>query len=318
MKQDVLKCIQAYCKRTETTGKPITLLHKDFISYPAYPVITMDKFTQGLQSLGKRVIKDLENRCLEFMSLYGPGSYEDFTKQKEFVTQKFWDSLAKKFKPERSLKSKKIARACKDILVDKVVQVPVQVPEVNAKLDGILPRNWYKISIQEKKDIINKTTDPEILKVLTKGLQVAELVDTAVARLKDVTGDQKKTQESEKPLQAPNSGDYKNRLPIDWNKMALPERIDFAKKIQHNGFLTYVLSLDETLAEYFKKLKTKEKKPSISLYVNLFSVPSKSTSDESKALLKSFVDSLNMLGRARLEYVELIDPPVVEIREVRR
>jgi hypothetical protein len=100
--------------------------------------------------------------------------------------------------------------------------------------------------------------------------------------------------------------------------MILSERIDFAKKIQHKDFLKYVLSLDEALTDYIRKIKPKETKQAVSLYVNLFSIPSKSTSDESKTLLKSFVDTLNMLGRARLEYMEIVDPPVIEIREVRR
>jgi hypothetical protein len=112
--------------------------------------------------------------------------------------------------------------------------------------------------------------------------------------------------------------DYKSQLPVDWNKMTRSERIDFVKKIQHKGFYAYVLSLDNDLAEYIKSTKKNVSKQSLSLYVNLFSFPSKSASDESKALLKSFVESLNMLGRARLEYVELVDPPVVEVREVRR
>ena len=195
----------------------------------------------------KKVIKDLENLCLEFMAIHGPSldSRINFLKQKEFVTTNFWERLAKKSGLEIVVEQKP---------VDPEPQTTV--PPVESKA---LPEN--------------------------------------------------KTQPAE---------DYKTRLPLDWNKMVLPERIDFAKKIQHKGFLTYVLSLDESLAEYLKKLKTKEKKPGINLYVSLFSTPSKSTSEESKALLKSFVDSLNMLGRARLEYVELVDPPVIEIREVRR
>lgn len=250
MKQDVLKNIQSYCKNRKTRGRLITALHKDFIAYPTYPAIPLHEFEQGLQSLEKKVIKDLEIQCLEFMTIHGSSleSRASFVKQKEFVTTNFWERLAKKSGLE-------------------IVVGP-------------------------------KPVDPE--------------PQTTVPPVEPKALPENKTQPAEQPQ------DYKTRLPLDWNKMILPERIDFAKKIQHKGFLTYVLSLDESLAEYLKKLKTKEKKQGINLYVSLFSIPSKSTSEESKALLKSFVDSLNMLGRARLEYVELVDPPVIEIREVRR
>ena len=51
--------------------------------------------------------------------------------------------------------------------------------------------------------------------------------------------------------------------------------------------------------------------------MNLFSFPSDTTSPEAKTLLKRFVEQLNLLGRARLQYVECSNQPVVEIRETR-
>lgn len=108
---------------------------------------------------------------------------------------------------------------------------------------------------------------------------------------------------------------FADQLPLNWLMMTLPERIDFVKKISHEEFKSYVLKQDPDLAKYMKRIKPDSKK--MSLYVSLFSFPSDTTSEEAKQLLKSFVDSLNQLGRARLQYMECTDPPVVEIREVR-
>lgn len=57
--------------------------------------------------------------------------------------------------------------------------------------------------------------------------------------------------------------------------------------------------------------------PRKSLYMSLFRHPTTSMSQESKDLLKSFVDTLNGSKRAKLEIVEYISPAMFEIREVR-
>ena len=126
---------------------------------------------------------------------------------------------------------------------------------------------------------------------------------------------------SSKPqiVETEKSGDFKEKMPLNWGIMSKGERIDFVGKIQDKEFKEFVLKQDKSLSQYFKGAsKWADKKSPINLYVNLFSFSSKTTSEEAKCLVKSLIESLNMLGRARLQYVELTDPPVVEIREVRR
>jgi len=52
-----------------------------------------------------------------------------------------------------------------------------------------------------------------------------------------------------------------------------------------------------------------------SVYMTLWSHDAKGVSEESRALLKDFLDTLNRSARSRMEFVELRDPEVIEIRE---
>ena len=98
--------------------------------------------------------------------------------------------------------------------------------------------------------------------------------------------------------------------------MSLSERIDFVNKVQHQGFLKFILEKDKRIGSFFSKVK-KPDKLALKMYVLLFSFPSDNYSEESKNLLKCFIEVLNQIGRASLQYVECSNPNVVEIREVR-
>lgn len=109
---------------------------------------------------------------------------------------------------------------------------------------------------------------------------------------------------------------YERLLPHNWGIMTYSERIDFTLKVQHEGFLNFILDSDKKLKVYFSNLK--EKKDSrLKLYITLFSINSDQYSTEAKDLLKDFVKSLNKLGRAKLQVIECTDPDVLEVREIR-
>lgn len=109
---------------------------------------------------------------------------------------------------------------------------------------------------------------------------------------------------------------YEKLLPHNWGIITYSERIDFTLKVQHEGFLNYILDSDKKLKTYFSNLK--EKKDSrLKLYITLFSINSNDYTEESKKLLKDFVKALNKLGRAKLQVIECTDPDVLEVREIR-
>ena len=51
------------------------------------------------------------------------------------------------------------------------------------------------------------------------------------------------------------------------------------------------------------------------LYVSVFTASSESVPPGAKALLKSFIESLNQANRASMELVEYADPKILEVRE---
>lgn len=109
---------------------------------------------------------------------------------------------------------------------------------------------------------------------------------------------------------------YHRLLPADWATKTFSEKIDFTVKVQHKGFLNFILDSDKKIKEYYSRLVEK-RDPKLKLYITLFTIPAKKYSKESKDLLKDFVDSLNQLGRAKLQYLECTNPDMVEIREIR-
>ena len=64
------------------------------------------------------------------------------------------------------------------------------------------------------------------------------------------------------------------------------------------------------------KLETK-KDTRLKLYITLFVISGDAYDDQAKELLKTFINTLNKLGRAKLQYVECTNPSVIEIREMR-
>lgn len=109
---------------------------------------------------------------------------------------------------------------------------------------------------------------------------------------------------------------YQNLLPENWEKMTNPQRIDFTKKVHHEGFRDYIFSIDPKVAKFFREMRKKSPN-TMAVYVTLFSFPAENYSNEAQGLLKTFVNTLNDLGRSRLQYVECNEPHVIEIREIR-
>lgn len=110
---------------------------------------------------------------------------------------------------------------------------------------------------------------------------------------------------------------YENLLPGNWEEMTRPQRIDFTKKVHHEGFRQFIFSQDPKIGKFFQQMAKKKNPTVMPVYVTLFSFPAENYSVEARGLLKLFVTVLNDLGRSRLEYVECNEPHVVEIREVR-
>lgn len=112
------------------------------------------------------------------------------------------------------------------------------------------------------------------------------------------------------------SDPYKRLLPLDWDDMPLSKRIDFVSGVKHEGFREYLLGLDGKVKTYLTRAKNSIEKP-LNLYITVFSIPADNYSEESKNLLKTFVSNLNLIGRGKLQYVELSEPHIIEVREIR-
>lgn len=113
-----------------------------------------------------------------------------------------------------------------------------------------------------------------------------------------------------------DEGVYEKLLPVKWGKMTVTEKIDFTGKVQHQGFFKYLLDSNPRIKDFFSKVK-KSDKPTLKMYVSVFSFPSDNYTEEAKNLLKCFVEVLNQVGRANLQYIECSNPNTIEIREVR-
>lgn len=290
----VLKNVATFCKGTVTVGKKVNALYQEYLT--KYPVTSVREFEEALLQLNKTVIKNLRDKCQKFAQKC-PGSsidtYKSFIVREEYITQNLWDKLL----GNKSVKSKWFPG------------------EGNSKL----PSDWETYLPKHKISFIQNCTNFLVLDEIIKHEKDPLLVAEACSRTESVTNT--KPQEGPIQKQAPSrekqGTDFGSMLPVNWAAMTKGERLDFVKKIQHKDFLKFVLNLDKSLNEYLTVRKTPVKTPQVSLYVNLFTFPS-SVSEESKSLVKGLVESLNMMGRARLQYLELTDPPIIEIREVRR
>lgn len=290
----VLKNVTNFCKGTVTLGKKINDLYQEYLT--KYPVTSVREFEEALLQLNKTVIKNLQDKCQKFVQKYPkyPGSdatiYKSFIVREEFITQNLWDKLL----GNKSVKSKWFPG------------------EGNSKL----PSDWETYLPRHKISFIQNCTNFLVLDEIIKHEKDPALVAEACSRTESITKSQEGPIQKQAPSREKQGLDFGSMLPVNWDAMTRGERLDFVKKIQHKDFLKYVLDLDKSLKEYTVR-KTPVKTPQVSLYVNLFTFPS-SVSEESKSLVKGLVESLNMLGRARLQYLELTDPPIIEIREVRR
>lgn len=120
-----------------------------------------------------------------------------------------------------------------------------------------------------------------------------------------------------RPLRKIDRDAYAKLLPVNWAEMTYSNMVNFTKRVQHEGFREYILSKNEKLRKYFERLP-KKSDVRMGLYVTLFSFKEKEYDNKAKELLRRFVTMLNGLGRARFEYIELKDPGIVEIRELRK
>jgi len=109
---------------------------------------------------------------------------------------------------------------------------------------------------------------------------------------------------------------HKDSMPLEWDKMSFSTRLEFYQNIKDKDFKDYVAAKEPKLKDYDIKSQT-SKKSAFRLYVTLYSFRADKASKETKARIKELVDALNSLGRGRLQYVETLNPPTIEIREVR-
>lgn len=400
MNEKFITCLKLYCKKHPTVGRPVTVLHKEYLSIPINPQVPLDVFEQGLQALGKTVIKNLEKACIEFMGINSTHSYLKFVTTKENISDKFWLSCVEKAnkivppgpRPDptgKNAPSFDVAdkRALELLKTPSVLPTPpspleIQVKQPEDVLDRVLPASlsgsapeesstlvtydlglspldfdvvktladiagknteefpeyWQALNNYHREKIIMMVSNPAILETMMRKVKKPLIVNMARKRwnelkaLKFAIGVVPKEVVPEKPHMV--RSEAKTKLPITWDEMTRSERIDFVKKIKDKNFYLYVLGLDKSLAQYVSQVKDIKKNPEqhpnqIKLttkynkacpsYISLFRFPSKSVSDESKTLLRSFVAALNKWGRAQLEYTEVLDPnPEIEIREVRR
>lgn len=120
-----------------------------------------------------------------------------------------------------------------------------------------------------------------------------------------------------RPIRKIDRDAYAKLLPVNWTEMTYSNMVNFTKRVQHEGFREYIFSKNEKLRKYFERLP-KKSDVRMGLYVTLFSFKGKEYDNKAKELLRRFVTMLNGLGRARFEYIELKDPGIVEIRELRK
>jgi hypothetical protein len=314
---DSLKNVVSFCKSTATIGKRINDLYRLYLN--TQPAITLSAFEEALLRLDKTVIKDLQVKCKKYVQEHSgetnAKNYGNFIKSEEYITRKLWDRLV-------GYQSRK-----------KNKWVPGR--------DGSLVNpNWGTYTREHKTALIRRCTDSLILNDIIKNEEDMEVINEACIRADTLEEEKKLASVEVKKAQAnvrlqkafdyakqraaldrarettPQKPDFKSMLPVNWDAMSKGERVDFAKKIQHKEFYKYILDLDKTLVDYLNSGK-KTPGPSVNLYVNLFTFPS-SANEEAKTLVKGLVEALNMMGRARLQYIELTEPPIIEIREVRR
>jgi hypothetical protein len=313
--------IKKFFKNHETVDQKVSDLYNRFKA-ARKKELTLEEFEQALILLKKKIIIRLKEKCRQYIANMGTDSYAKFIREEEYISKKFWDDVGAgvlvnslpsgwtnfhwvqkekfiKTVTNRELLDYLLSRenlepvktACRDRIAKLEFNKSFEMaPEPSADLipPGVVPLS--------RKRPAARTRQPKDQKPNWGGITYQPVF------LGDPESETKER--------------YAKLLPVSWVKMTFPERVDFTRKVQHEGFFSYILESDKKLKEYFSKMNHVNPER-VKLYVTVFSFPSDSYSEESKNLLKTFVNSLNMTGRARLQYVQCSEPNVIEIREVR-
>lgn len=276
-------------------------LYNQFKALKAYKnsKISYEAFELHLLKLNKKIIRALREDCYQYIAVNGAESYPKYIREKEFVSRKFWKNI------------------CKTVPVIPVVPTTVALPTPNPPL--------HPVKLKAAEPPINTVEDPPVVPSLNEDC-FQYIRKNGVDSYQNYIREKKfipkrfwnkicKEKLSDNP-DIPNiEDDYYKLLPLDWVKMSFSDRIEFTKKVQHPDFLKYIFKLDSKLEGYLKKIR--HNPTDLKLYVNIFTIPSETYSEEAKSLLKLFVDALNMTGRARLQFVQCTKPDIIEIREVK-
>lgn len=293
MDKKVIKSIILFCKNNETVAKPVAELYKNYIKKEGVCLgISQGQFEFGLLVLKKKVILNLRNKCLDFIKA-GLGSYEEFITVNEPITKVFWDYI--------------VGQDFSGIVENHARTLPVVKSTQVLSHKQRVPANWKDMSSLEK---------AEFFKGIEKDDEFKAYVLALDPNLKKYMESQDNKREPSQN-KAAEEVDYKSLLPVNWVSMSFSDRVSFAISIEDTDFKAYVLTQDPKIANYLKYLKSNRNDKSFNLYVTLYSFPADSKSTETKDTLKDFVSALNKLGRSRLQYLEISEPPLVEIREVK-
>lgn len=290
-KSDFLSTLTSFCKSNKISDAPLQESYNRFKKFYKHTV-TPYAFEKGLEALNKGVIKKLKDKCFVFIKNECPNSYEAFVERYEFITDRFWEEIKAQANHENTLATHK----------------------------SKIPHNWDTMSFSEKIEFTKNIKNDIEFKayVMAKDPEIKEYFKNSVDKA-DTPLDSTEQTISNAPEINPQemSSDYKSKMPLNWSDMSFSSRVDFAKAIKDEKFKAFVFTQDPKIANYFKHLKNNIKDKSFNLYVTLYSFPANSKSAETKSTLKDFVSTLNKLGRSRLQYLEISEPPLVEIREVK-
>jgi hypothetical protein len=119
------------------------------------------------------------------------------------------------------------------------------------------------------------------------------------------------------PVDVREKDTFKKLLPVNWGIMTTAERIEFSMDVKSKEFLKYIYSIEPSIENFIKNVKKETGNEESPFYVSIFKFPPNNYPDNYKKLIRDLVDKLNLYGRANLQYVECLHPPVIEIREVR-
>ena len=317
-----------------------------------YAYCTFKQFELVLLELNKRVIINLKKTCIEFVEQQGD-AYEKFIEKNEFITKDLWNLLIseeKLIKEQTDVKLLEnyfgyVAKVCpprsaqilQELILARILKLSGEKP-AHLKLESC-PEKPLQIKDSDlAKECFNqalKVPEETPRKVSTMGWRRANKVfkiqpkieespiksDVSIphhkVELEPTIKHQKATQQKVPVKAVSKSQSFKEKMPLNWDNMKFSDRLEFAKNIADKEFKSYVLAKDPKVKSYLDCQKKNPQASPMKLYINLFSFPANRVSPETKAIVKDLIKALNNLGRGRLQYVEILDPPTIEIREVR-